>query len=123
MGVIMKYNYYISASGNLNEEKIVEILETEGLYEIFVEKILDVESFIEEQSNAEENGLLGKWQKICERKDINNAELQEMVTNKLKQQNLLTKKILAETISNCCEELDLSEGTAALTLCKVFENL
>ncbi len=123
MGVIMKYNYYISASGNLNEENIVEILKKEGLGEIFVEKILDVESFIEEQPDNVDSELPAKWQKICERKVINNAELQEMANNKLKQQNLLTKKILAEIISNCCDELDLSEGTAALTLCKVFENL
>ena len=119
----MKFNYVISAEGNVNNEKITAALNELGLKEIFVEKTPDAESFIAEQSTNAEPELMQKWLELCERKIIKKIEVQDRITSTLQKCKLLTRKILAEIVYNCCIESDLSETTAALTLCKVFENL
>lgn len=119
----MKFSYTISAEGNAIDEKIVTVLEEIGLKEIFVEKIPDAKAFIAEQSTKAEPELMQKWLKLCEREIVRQTVVQDRITSTLQKCKLLTRKILAETIYNSCIELDLSELTAALMLCKVFENL
>ena len=119
----MKFNYVISAKGNVNNEKITAALNELGLKEIFVEKTPDAEAFIAEQSTKAEPELMQKWLKLCERKIVRQTVVQDRITSTLQECKLLTRKILAEIIYNSCIELGLSELTAALTLCKVFENL
>lgn len=119
----MKFSYTISAEGNVNDEKIAAALNELGLKEIFVEKTPDAEAFIAEQSTKAEPELMQKWLKLCEREIIRQTVVQDRITSTLQKCKLLTRKIFAETIYNSCIELDLSELTAALTMCKVFENL
>lgn len=119
----MKFNYVISAEGNVNNEKITAALNELGLKEIFVEKTPDGEAFIAEQSTNAEPELMQKWLKLCERKIVRQTVVQDRITSTLQECKLLTRKILAEIVYNCCIESDLSETTAALTLCRVFENL
>lgn len=119
----MKFYYTISAEGNVNDEKIVAALEELGLKEIFAEKTPDAEVFIAEQSTKAEPELMQKWLKLCERKIVKQTVVQDRITSTLQKCKLLTRKILAEIIYKCCTESDLSETTAALTMCRVFENL
>lgn len=119
----MKFNYTISAEGNVNDEKIVSALEEIGLEAIFVEKIPDAKLFIEEQSTKPEPDLESKWQQLCEQNVIRRESIEKMVASDLKRSKLLTRKILAKTIYNCCSQVDMSETSAALLMCRVFENL
>lgn len=119
----MKYNYTVSAEGNVNDEKIVAVLEEIGLKEIFVEKIPDAKAFIDELSTNEEPDLTLKWQRLCEQNVIHREAIEKMVDSDLKRCKFLTRKILAEIVYKCCLELDISESLAALLLCRVFENL
>lgn len=119
----MKFNYTISAEGNVNDEKITAALEELGLKEIFVERVPDANSFIEEQSTKPEPDLESKWQQLCEQKVIRRESIEKMVASDLRRCKLLTRKILAKTIYNCCALVDMSETSTALLLCRVFENL
>lgn len=119
----MNFNYVITAEGNVDDEKITSAMEKLGLSEIFVEKTPDAEAFIDEQSTNAEPELMQKWLKLCERKIVRQTVVQDRITSTLQECKLLTRKILAEIVYNCCIESELSETTAALTLCRVFENL
>ena len=122
-GRCMKFSYTISAEGNVNYEKIVTVLEELGLNEIFVEKFPDSRAVIAELSNKAESDLESKWQRLCEQNVIRREAIEKMVGSDLKRCKLLTRKILAEIVYKCCLELDMSESSAALLLCRVFENL
>lgn len=119
----MKFSYTISAEGNINDEKITAALSELGLKEIFVERIPDAKSFIDEQSTKPEPELSGKWQQLCEQKVIRREAIEKKVESDLKRCKLLTRKILADIIYKCCLQLDMSETSAALLLCRVFEKL
>lgn len=119
----MKFNYVISAEGNIDDEKITAAMEKLGLKEIFVEKTPDAESFIAEQSTKPEPELALKWQQLCENNVIRREAIEKMVATDLKSCKLLTRKKLAELIYDCCLALEMSETSAALLLCRVFENL
>lgn len=47
-----EYKYEIHANGSADEEEIVDALCEAGLYEVTVEKTLDIQAFINMQSNA-----------------------------------------------------------------------
>lgn len=119
----MKFNYVISAKGNVNNEKITAALNELGLKEIFVEKTPDAEAFIAEQSTKAEPELMQKWLKLCKRKIVWKEEVKDRVTHTLANCKLLTRKILAETIYDCCLEIGMDKSAAAQMLCRIFENL
>ena len=119
----MKFNYVISAKGNVNNEKITAALNELGLKEIFVEKTPDAEAFIAEQSTKAEPELMKKWLKLCEREIIRQTVVHDRITSTLQKCKLLTRKILAETIYDCCLEIGMDKSAAAQMLCRIFENL
>lgn len=119
----MKIYYSINAEGNVNDEKIVAALKTLGLRKILVDKTPDAKSFIEEQSTKAEPELMQKWLKLCKRKIVWKEEVKDRITHTLANCKLLTRKILAETIYDCCLEIGMDKSAAAQMLCRIFENL
>lgn len=119
----MIYNYTISAHGAVDDKKIKKALTGLNLEVDCIEKLPDLPSFILDQPSDETPDLIEKWKLICERKVINRPELEEEVLDFLEEEQHPSRRALAEAIQKACSNRDISDGTTALILLKVMENL
>ena len=118
----MDYKYTISAEGSVEEETIRKALEEIGLKNIFVDKIYDPDEIISRQSDDKRGDAPDLWTIIIESELITNGKL----TNAMREYDaskLRSVRDIAQAISDCCAELELSRAYTGIVLNCVLKTI
>lgn len=115
----MKYDYYICASGNADEEAIYEKLQQLKLSVIFVEKHVNLDSVIGDQNNARDENFEVKWQALCET-DLIPEAMKTQVGNIMKGK-MKSMQNLARAIHTVGTELGMTDSSISRLLGCVFQ--
>lgn len=119
----MIYEYEIHGYGDVDEEIIMDKLMEAGLFDVLVEKDIDIRSFIDEQSNTSDEALSEKWKKLSKAEFMPQTGLAEMVTKQFESAPVKSRKSLALAIHAGCLGMDISMHTEGLLIQKIFEKI
>ena len=118
----MDYKYTISAEGSVEEETIRKALEEIGLKNIVDEKVYDPDEIISIQSDEKRDDAPYLWTKIIESEIITNGKL----TNAMREYDaskLRSVRDIAQAISDCCAELELTPAYTGIVLNCVMKTI
>ena len=119
----MIYEYEIHGYGNVEEEILIEKLTEAGLFDVLIERDIDINAFIDEQSDMAEDTLSEKWHEISKAEFIPKTGLAEMITKQFESVPVKSRKSLALAIHAACLEMDISMHTEGLLILKIFNQL
>ena len=119
----MSYEYEIHGYGDVEEEILIEKLTEAGLFDVLIERDIDINAFIDEQSDMAEDTLSEKWHEISKAEFMPKTGLVEMITKQFESASVKSRKSLALAIHAGCLEMDISMHTEGLLILKIFNRL
>ena len=119
----MKYNYIISGNGNIDEDAITNLLQNSGLNDVYIEKFIDAESFIAEQSDLPIQDIDEKLKKLTTNETAMKYGLTELLCEKMPGTNITSMRDLAQYVYDCCAEKDIGSSYCGLILYRIISSV
>ena len=116
----MVYEYEIRGCGDVEEDIIIDKLSEAGMFDILVEKDLNIAAFIDEQSDEEDGKLQRKWEMVSQADFMPSTGLCEEITRYFNSAPIKSRKRLAMAIRAGCIEQDICVHTQGILMMKIF---
>ena len=119
----MKYNYIISGSGNIDEDVITDLLQSNGLNDVYIEKFIDAESYIADQSDTPIEDMESKWEKLLQNETAAKYGLLDLLSKNRSGANITSMRDLAQYVYDCCAEKDIGSSYCGLILYRIIGSI
>lgn len=119
----MKYNYIISGSGNIDDEAIISLLQSNGLNDVYIEKFIDAESYIADQSDLPLQDIDEKLEKLTANETAQKYGLTDLFCRRRSGTNISSMRDLAQYVYNCCIEKDIGSSYCGLILYRIISSI